>query len=177
MIEKELIKKAKRGEVSAFAQLVEMYENEVLTYCYYFIKDKEEAKDLAQETFLKAYVNIKSLRNDEDFKYWLFRIARNNCLKKMNKMKIEKKVILNMEDKITSVSDEVIEDDKKKKIFNSLNKLDNKSREIIVLRDIQNLSYVEISKVLKISVNLVKVRLFRARKALKKIIEEDYGKL
>jgi len=78
MIEKELVRKAKKGEVSAFAQLVEIYEKDIITYCYYIIRDEEEAKDLAQETFLKAFVNLKSLRNEEDFKYWLLRIARNS---------------------------------------------------------------------------------------------------
>ncbi|MGB9842996.1 MAG: RNA polymerase sigma factor [Caldisericia bacterium] len=177
MIEKELIRKAKKGEVGAFAQLVEIYEKEIITYCYYIIKDKEEAKDLAQEAFLKAFINLKSLRNEEDFKYWLLRIARNGCFKKLSRMKIEKKLISKEEEKSLSIVDELIKDDRRKKIMNALNKLDKKDKEIIILRDIQDYSYDEISKILKISMNLVKVRLYRARKNLKKIIEDEYGEI
>lgn len=177
MIEKELIRKAKKGEVGAFAQLVEIYEKEIITYCYYIIKDKEEAKDLAQEAFLKAFINLKSLRNEEDFKYWLLRIAKNGCFKKLSRMKIEKKLISKEEEKSLSIVDELIKDDRRKKIMNALNKLDKKDKEIIILRDIQDYSYDEISKILKISMNLVKVRLYRARKNLKKIIEDEYGEI
>jgi len=177
MIEKELIRKAKKGELSAFAQLVEIYEKEIITYCYYIIKDKEEAKDLAQEAFLKAFINLKSLRNEEDFKYWLLRIARNSCFKKLSRMKIEKKIISIEEEKSLSIIDELIKDDRRNKIINALNKLDKKDKEIIILRDIQDFSYAEISKILKISMNLVKVRLYRARKNLKKIIEDEYGEI
>lgn len=177
MIEKELVKRAKKGEISAFAQLVEIYEKEIITYCYYIIRNKEEAKDLAQEAFLKAFLNLKSLRNEKDFKYWLLRIARNSCFKKMRRMKIEKKLIEKEEKKTTSIIDELIEDDRKNKIMNSLNKLNAKDKEIIILRDIQDFSYDEISKILKISMSSVKVRLFRARKNLKKLIEDEYGEV
>lgn len=177
MIEKELVKRAKKGEISAFAQLVEIYEKEIITYCYYIIRNKEEAKDLAQEAFLKAFLNLKSLRNEKDFKYWLLRIARNSCFKKMRRMKIEKKLIEKEEEKTTSIIDELIEDDRKNKIMNSLNKLNAKDKEIIILRDIQDFSYDEISKILKISMSSVKVRLFRARKNLKKLIEDEYGEV
>lgn len=177
MIEKEIVKRAKRGELSAFAQLIEIYEKEIITYCYYILKDKEEAKDLAQETFLKAFLNIKSLKNEEDFKYWILRIARNSCFKRLGRMKIEKGVVSKEEEKSVSIVDELIEEDRKKKVMDALYKLNEKEREIIILRDIQGLSYEDISKVLKISINLVKVRLFRARKTLKKIIEDEYGEL
>ena len=177
MIEKELVKRAKKGEISAFAQLIEIYEKEIITYCYYIIRDKEEAKDLAQEAFLKAFLNLKSLRNEEDFKYWLLRIARNGCFKKMLRTKIEKKLIEKEEEKTTSIIDELIEDDRKNKIKNALNKLNAKDKEIIILRDIQDFSYDEISKILKISMSSVKVRLFRARKNLKKLIEDEYGEI
>lgn len=177
MIEKELVRKAKKGEVSAFAQLVEIYEKDIITYCYYIIRDEEEAKDLAQETFLKAFVNLKSLRNEEDFKYWLLRIARNSCFKKIKKTNIERKLISKEKEKTTSIVDEMLENERRNKIVNALNKLDKKDKEIIILRDIQEFSYDEISKILKISMNLVKVRLFRARKNLKKIIEDEYGEI
>lgn len=177
MIEKELVKRAKKGEVSAFAQLVELYEKEIITYCYYITRDKEEAKDLAQEVFLKAFLNLKSLRNNDDFKYWLLRIARNSCFKKIGQIKKEKKLIEKEEEKTTTIVEELIENDRKNKIMNALNKLNQKDKEIIILRDIQDFSYLEISKILKISMNSVKVRLFRARKNLKKLIEDEYGEI
>ncbi|MBC7195548.1 MAG: helix-turn-helix domain-containing protein, partial [Caldisericia bacterium] len=70
MIEKDLIRRVKKGEVSAFAELVEIYESDIFTYCLFILKDREDAKDLTQETFLKAFVNIHSLKKEEDFKFW-----------------------------------------------------------------------------------------------------------
>jgi len=88
--------------------------------------------------------------------------------KKIKKTNIERKLISKEEEKTTSIVDEMLENERRNKIVNALNKLDKKDKEIIILRDIQEFSYDEISKILKISMNLVKVRLFRARKNLKK---------
>jgi RNA polymerase sigma-70 factor (ECF subfamily) len=166
MIDKELVRRVKKGEISAFAELVEKYESDVFTYCLYILKDREDAKDLTQETFLKAFLNIKSLRKEEDFKFWLLRIARNSCFKKLRKRKMEKKLDLYEEEKEIKIDEEII------KLIKAINKLDKKDREILTLRDIEGYSYEEISKILKISLNLTKVRIHRARKNLKKILGE-----
>ncbi|MDI6860997.1 MAG: RNA polymerase sigma factor [Caldisericia bacterium] len=172
MIDKELVRRVKKGEISAFAELVEKYESDVFTYCLYILKDREDAKDLTQETFLKAFLNIKSLRKEEDFKFWLLRIARNSCFKKLRKRKMEKKLDLYEEEKEIKIDEEIIKDEKREKLIKAINKLDKKDREILTLRDIEGYSYEEISKILKISLNLTKVRIHRARKNLKKILGE-----
>lgn len=172
MIESELVKRAKKGEVSAFAELVEKYESDIYTYCLFILKDREDAKDLTQETFLKAYLNIKSLKKDEDFKYWLFRIARNSCFKKLKKRKQEKNLKLIEEEKGTKFDEEMIKDEKREKLMDAINRLDKKDREILTLRDIEGYTYEEISKILKISLALTKVRIHRARKNLRKILGE-----
>jgi len=78
MNDRELVRRVKKGEISAFAILVEKYEKEIFEYCYFLLDDREEALDMTQETFLKAYTNIKTLRKEEDFKFWIRRIARNS---------------------------------------------------------------------------------------------------
>lgn len=174
MIEKDLIKRAKKGEISAFAELVEKYESDIFTYCLYILRNREDAKDLTQETFLKAFLKIQSLKKDEDFKFWLLRIARNSCYKKLRRLKIEKNFIDLEEEKKFSIDEEVIKDERREKLINAINKLNKKDKEILILRDIEGYSYDEISKILKLSLNLVKVRIHRARKNLKKILGEKY---
>jgi RNA polymerase sigma-70 factor (ECF subfamily) len=174
MIEKDLIKRAKKGEISAFAELVEKYESDIFTYCLYILRNREDAKDLTQETFLKAFLKIQSLKKDEDFKFWLLRIARNSCYKKLRRLKIEKNFIDLEEEKKFSIDEEVIKDERREKLIDAINKLNKKDKEILILRDIEGYSYDEISKILKLSLNLVKVRIHRARKNLKKILGEKY---
>ncbi len=170
MIEKDLIKRAKKGEVSAFAELVEIFESDIFTYCLFILKNREDAEDLTQETFLKAFVNIQSLKKEEDFKFWLLRIARNSCFKKLRRMKLERSQTNFEQERVIKIDEEVIKDEKKEKLTQAIDKLNKRDKEILILRDIEGYSYEEISKILKISLNLVKVRIHRARKNLKKIL-------
>jgi len=96
------------------------------------------------------------------------------CLFDLFILKIEKNLINLEEEKKISIDEEVIKDDKKEKLINAINKLNKKDKEILILRDIEGYSYDEISKILKLSLNLVKVRIHRARKNLKKILGEKY---
>jgi len=175
MDDKELVGRVKKGEVSAFAILVEKYEREIFEYSYFLIGDREEALDMTQETFLKAYTNIKTLRREEDFKFWLRRIARNLCFKRIKKMRREKEVMERQREETLSLDSYVIKKEREERVKRALNKLPEKMREIIILRDIEGLSYKEIKEILNIPMSLVKVRIFRARNLLKRILEEEDG--
>jgi len=175
MDDKELVGRVKKGEVSAFAILVEKYEREIFEYSYFLIGDREEALDMTQETFLKAYTNIKTLRREEDFKFWLRRIARNLCFKRIKKMRREKEVMERQREETLSLDSYVIKKEREERVKRALNKLPEKMKEIIILRDIEGLSYKEIKEILNIPMSLVKVRIFRARNLLKKILEEEDG--
>ena len=175
MDDKELVGRVKKGEVSAFAILVEKYEREIFEYSYFLIGDREEALDMTQETFLKAYTNIKTLRREEDFKFWLRRIARNLCFKRIKKMRREKELMEKQREETLSLDSYVIKKEREERVKRALNKLPEKMREIIILRDIEGLSYKEIKEILNIPMSLVKVRIFRARNLLKRILEEKDG--
>ena len=175
MDDKELVGRVKKGEVSAFAILVEKYEREIFEYSYFLIGDREEALDMTQETFLKAYTNIKTLRREEDFKFWLRRIARNLCFKRIKKMRREKEVMERQREETLSLDSYVIKKEREERVKRALNKLPEKMKEIIILRDIEGLSYKEIKEILNIPMSLVKVRIFRARNLLKRILEEEDG--
>ncbi|MCD6168846.1 MAG: sigma-70 family RNA polymerase sigma factor [Caldisericia bacterium] len=175
MDDKELVGRVKKGEVSAFAILVEKYEREIFEYSYFLIGDREEALDMTQETFLKAYTNIKTLRREEDFKFWLRRIARNLCFKRIKKMRREKELMERQREETLSLDSYVIKKEREERVKRALNKLPEKMREIIILRDIEGLSYKEIKEILNIPMSLVKVRIFRARNLLKRILEEEDG--
>ena len=177
MNDRELVRRVKEGEISAFAILVEKYEKEIFEYCYFLLNDREEAFDMTQETFLKAYTNIKTLRREEDFKFWIRRIARNSCFKRIKKIRKEKDIIKTQKEDTISLDSYVIKKEREEKVKRALNKLPEKMREIIILRDIEGLAYKEIKEILNIPMSLVKVRLFRARNLLKKILEEEDGRI
>jgi RNA polymerase sigma factor, sigma-70 family len=87
--EKRLIKKVKKGDHQAFADLVERYKNSVYSICLRMVGNREEAEDLSQETFIRAYNNISKFDSDRKFSTWIFRIATNLSIDSLRRKKTE----------------------------------------------------------------------------------------
>lgn len=172
MEELELIKRCKSDDVDAFEKLIVMYEDKIYNLCHYLLKNNEDALDASQEVCLKIYKSISAFKGDSKFSTWVYRVTYNTCLDHIKKRKDELPYddVINPE---TTQSEGRIEDivekkELKQEIKNSIKKLSNDFRTIIILRDIDGLSYQEISEILKIEVGTVKSRLNRARESLKK---------
>jgi len=176
--EQELIGRARRGSSEAFEQLMLAHQRTVYNLCLYMVKDPEEAMDLSQETFLKAWKGLKSFEGKSSFSTWLHRIANNVCIDYLRKRKNEKVIPLTLEDgdgdemtlelpDPSPLTEELAErGDLRAVIEEGLQSLTADHRSILILREIDLMSYEEIAAVLEISVGTVKSRISRARREL-----------
>lgn len=174
--------KVQQGDVNAFRILVERYEPKMGRYARRFLFDGDEAKDLVQEVFIKAYVNIQGFDVDRRFSPWLYRIAHNefvNALKKKNKERMNVSLfdfdVLFPSVKLTAkeTADGAFNRHELKRVLEgSLHQIPQKYREPLVLYYFEDMDYKEIADVLRIPVSTVGVRLQRGKAMLKKLVPQ-----
>ena len=177
---KEKIKQVKKGNQSAFEDVVVFYQNKVYQICYRIIGNKHEAEDIAQEAFIRAYVNIQSFDDNRKFSTWLYRIATNLTIDRIRKKKPD--YFLDETIKGTDGLDlysqlpanqplpeqEVESLEIQNYIQQEIMELPAKYRSVIALRFVDELSLNEISEILEIPLGTVKTRIHRGREALRK---------
>lgn len=175
-----VIKKAKTGDQQAFGELIDLYQHKVYQICLRMIGNREEAEDLAQETFLRAYLNIDSYDIEKKFSSWLYRIATNVTIDRLRKKKpdyyldaeisgTEGMTLYNhlaVDEKLPE--DQLLTLEMQEVVQKEIIQLSPKYRSAIVLKYIEDLSLHEISEVLNIPVATVKTRIHRGREALRK---------
>jgi RNA polymerase sigma-70 factor (ECF subfamily) len=179
-----LVERAKRGDVEAFEQLISQYERKVYNLAYRLTGSHEDASDVAQEAFIRAYSSLPEFRGDSSFATWLFRIANNACLDELRKRKRQRVTSLDEPlstsdgemDRQIALADEADSPEHalerveiQRAVQESINALDEEYRIAIVMRDIQGYSYNEIADALGINLGTVKSRINRARSALKEM--------
>jgi len=175
-----LVAKAKAGDSSAFSELVEHYQRRVFRMAKQITQNEEDAEDVLQETFLKAYSHLEDFQGNSKFYTWLVRIAVNEALMKLRKRRSDKTVPL--DDPIDTGEDVVVreiavwEDDPEQRysreelgaiLDDAIQSLKPAYRTVFVLRDIEELSIEETAEVLGLSISAVKSRLLRARLQLR----------
>ncbi len=177
---KQKIKQVKKGDQSAFEDIVIFYQRKVYQICYRLIGNTHEAEDLAQEAFLRAFVNIHSYDDKRKFSTWLFRIATNVSIDRIRKKKpdyyLDKEVKgtdgLDMYSQLAienpSPEEEVESLELQSYIQQQIMSLPTKYRSVIALRFVNEMSLAEISEILDIPVGTVKTRIHRGREALRK---------
>jgi RNA polymerase sigma-70 factor (ECF subfamily) len=178
--EAELVAKAKAGDQVAFSALVEHYERRVFRMAKQITQNEEDAEDVLQETFLKAYSHLEDFQGNSKFYTWLVRIAVNEALMKLRKRRSDKTVPL--DDPIDTGEDVVVreiavwEDDPEQRysreelggiLDDAIQGLKPAYRTVFVLRDIEELSIEETAEALGLSISAVKSRLLRARLQLR----------
>lgn len=178
--------KAADGTDSAFEALVRKYERLVSTCVYGIVGNSEDTLDVSQDVFLKVYKSISTFKGDSEFSTWLYRIAKNTALdfvrrRKQNTLSIdssgEENEGIDIPDSNDSTSPEkaVLANERTQMLYDAINQLSEEHREVIILRDINNYSYEDISQKLQIESGTVKSRLSRARENLRKILlKENY---
>ena len=181
--EHALIRQVQRGDHEAFAQLVKIHENHVYNLCLRMSGNAEDAKDLAQESFLKAWRGIGFYKFEASFSTWLYRLTSNVCIDFLRRQKRRPSVSLTMEDDETSTELEIedtapspeetiLHQERTDAVAAAMKQLDEEFRMVLTLRVIQDLPYEEIADILDIKVGTVKSRLARARLKLKKLLED-----
>ena len=183
--EAQIVRKVLEGDVNAFETLVVEYEKNVYAITQRMTGNAEDAADMTQETFIKAYNSLQSFRGDSKFSVWLYRIASNVCLDFLRSRSRKPTVSLSVEDDEGEEGQLDIADESQSPellmergltrdaVRRGLDTLPPDYRQILLLREIQGLSYDEIAAVLEIEVGTVKSRIFRARKRLCAFLVED----
>ena len=171
--DEDLIEKFQRGDIYAYELIVKRYKDQLLNFVYRFLGNHEEAEDVVQETFLRVYRNRHAYQRVAKFSTWIYTIAGNLArteLRRRNRRRIFSLSNMGVDDKEYEISDEFSSPEKhtntvlsEEIIQKEINKLSPKFREVIILRDIQELSYEEISKIIRVPIGTVKSRVNRAR--------------
>ena len=177
--DKELVERAKQGDLRAFDMLVLKYQRRVLRLVSRLIKNTSEVEDVAQETFIKAFRAIQQFRGDSAFYTWLYRIAVNtakNHLFSKGKRPITLSELAKNEDSesydvIDAVSNESPEGNLAglqiaEAVNNAVGKLPEELSTAVILREMDGLSYEEIAEVMNCPIGTVRSRIFRAREAI-----------
>ncbi len=178
MEENKLVRRSIEGDQEAFGALVKKYKTKVFNMAYGFTRDREAADDLAQEIFIKAYYALGKFQFKAGFGTWLYRIAVNHIKDHLRKQKKEKHISfddVHQESRLSQDAADRREDAREKErrirlIHQGLQRLPQKHRVILTLRDIQGHSYEEIASILNLSPGTVDSRLHRARKMLREKI-------
>jgi RNA polymerase sigma-70 factor (ECF subfamily) len=188
--DRELLARAQAGDMSAFESLVGKHEEKVYGLALRMTRSEADAAEIAQDTFLSAYQHLGEFRGEAAFGSWVHRIAANNALMRLRRQKVVDIVSDDLagpeftdrgslaeapeSDWSKRADEKIIEDELGRAIQAATDALPEGYREVFLLKDVEGLSYEEISEMVGISIPAVKSRLHRARLALREAIDAFY---
>jgi len=179
-----LVKRAKEGDGKAYDELISLYKDAVHGIIFRMVRNQQEAEDLTQEAFIKAYNSINSFNEEYAFSTWLFKIATNNCIDFFRKRKLrtqsmdqsirykDDEIKQEYPDPERTADKELLASEKTMLIRDAIEQLPEKYRTAIMLRHTEEKSYEEIAQLLELPLGTVKARIFRAREMLKKSLKD-----
>jgi RNA polymerase sigma-70 factor (ECF subfamily) len=184
-----LVKKIAAGDEAAFEQLVTRYQDRVFSFCYRLLNDRAEAEDVAQDVFFTLYRSAGDFRGESAFATWLLRIAKNQSLNRikyldrrgrMGRRSLEEvreeRLAPAAAEREPPAPDALVEGEQTAAIVQSaIAELDPQHRAVVVLRDVEDLSYEEIAGITGLPIGTVKSRIHRARGMLKELVEKELG--
>ena len=191
-VDAQFIEKLKRGDAAAFEKLVQERSGEIFGLLYRLTENSEEARDLTQETFLRAFQSIAHFRGDSDLRTWIYRIAINQARNRWRWWRRRRREVTISIDapeigggrlglvatlKSPTAKDpeqDAIASERERALMKALSNLRRVYRETVVLRDIEGFAYDEIAATLQISVGTVKSRLARGRQELRRKLEGSF---
>jgi RNA polymerase sigma factor (sigma-70 family) len=166
------------GEHNAFAVLVDRYKDMIFSLALKMVKNREEAEEVAQDTFIKIYTSLNKFKGDSKFSTWIYKIAYNTCLDRLKKNKKEESnisidefstdLIKTLDNALSALEDK----ERKQTIQNCLNLLPSEDNFLLTLYYFDDQSLEEIGKIMDISANNAKVKLFRSRQKLAVILKK-----
>lgn len=181
-----LLARCRQGDDLAWEALVRRYQGRVFALALQYLRDREEARDTAQEVFVKVYRHLGRLDEGRAFLPWLLRLARNACVDRLRRLKVRRPeeglVPVDEAQEVpaeeTSAEEALLSDGRKALIYRALGMLSERSREVIVLKDVEQMKLEEISQLLGVTLGTVKSRSHRARLELARAVREidpSYG--
>lgn len=176
--ELELIERAQQGDQLAFGKLVELYQHEVFNLAARLVGDRTLAEDVSQETFIRAWRALPRFRGDAALGTWLYRITANTAFthRARRKLATDLEAVPEQTEMDVSANPGAYSDnlDLRETLRAALDQLSEEHRQVVVLKDIEGWSHVEIGEFLEISTSLAKVRLHRGRKQLRSLWEAHH---
>ncbi len=183
------IKKAQKGDKKIFERIITVYRQRITELCYRYMRNTDEAVDIAQEVFCKAYAELKSFEFKSKVSTWLYRITVNICLNRRTFLKRRRffetgSLTADEEDNERQVdvkdtnqlADEEMETKETRAVIMAeVDNLEPEEKSVVILRDIEGMEYEEMAKILKMPVGSVKSKLWRAREKLRKRLMEKLG--
>lgn len=174
---RDLLRRCQSGDELAWEVLVRQHQGRVCSIAYGYVGDQDEARDLAQEIFVRVYQNLATCEDPERFQFWLTRICRNACIDHLRRRKarpprqdIPAVEMSSLRDGGPSPEDDWIRSSRKKLVYRAMQMISEINREIILLKDIQDLPLDEIAEMLDLPLGTVKSRSSRARLELAQAI-------
>lgn len=171
-ISEDIIQRAARGDVDAFEAIYRAYSGFVCNVAFRIVNKREDAEEVTQEVFILIYRKLKSFRFQSSLKTWIYRITVNTAINMSKKWNKERKHMTEYNDQLNSqvlpsgVQNTIGQEYHENLIVQLLGSLNAEQRECVVLRNMEQLSYLEIAQTLNININTVRSRLKRAREAL-----------
>jgi RNA polymerase sigma-70 factor (ECF subfamily) len=186
--EMDLVRRAQRGDLAAYDELIQRYQQRIYATVYHMTSNHEDANDLAQDSFIKAFQALKSFKGGSSFYTWLYRIAVNKTINFLKQRKNRVHMSLNdldfntenNPDLVALISDKTPRRDAglkelSEKLNAALLKLSEPHRLVMVLHDVQGLSHEEVAEVMDCNIGTVRSRLFYARQQMQSLLS-DYLK-
>ncbi|HXK09004.1 MAG TPA: sigma-70 family RNA polymerase sigma factor [Vicinamibacteria bacterium] len=172
--EREAVEACRRGEREAFDQLVVRYQRDVYRLCYRYVNNHEDANDLAQEVFLKAWRAIGRFRGESAFSTWLYRIAVNACLNfRALRRPATQDLPEALADPVPGAAARVESADEARRVREAVRRLPEKQRATLILKIYHELTHEEVAAVLGSTVGTVKANLFHALGNLRRLMAEE----
>ncbi len=182
--DQKLITLARGGDQKAFEALLKKYRNLVYHVMFKMVRNPQEAEDLCQEAFIKAFSALSSFNEEFAFSTWLMKIATNNCIDYLRKRKLrtysideplqykDEQVQVELPDHDPTPDKQLLNEERRKLINDAIQSLPPRYRHVIILRHQEEKSYEDIAEILKLPLGTVKARIFRAREMLNKKIRD-----
>jgi len=170
--DEQLVRKSQQDDERAFGELVSRYESKVYSLALKMVRNPEDAEDVLQDTFLRAYRGIKSFKGNSTFSTWIYRITANSALMRLRKRQLptvsiddadEREAPINIADWAPGPVEQILNQETQAAMTEAIEALPPEFRQVFVLRDIEELSNAEVAEILDLSVAAVKSRLHRAR--------------
>ncbi len=167
--DEELVEACRAGEASAFDVLVARWEDKIRGAAWRVLGSQEEARDVAQETFLRAYRGIDGFKREARFSSWLYQIAVNLCRDRLRRRRTRTSVSLEELEQSGSVlveggpgaQEQLLAEDLASAVRRAIDALPVEQREVVILKEYQDLTFLEIAQALEVPVSTVKTRLYR----------------
>lgn len=176
--EAELIREALAGESQAYGALVERFQDRLYNAMLHITGSHDEAEDVVQDTFVQAYLKLSTFQGNSQFFTWLYRIAFNNALSRQRRrrgdLSIEQSREItgsDPEDRQELPDEPLLREERVAMVNLALQQLTDEHRQILVMREMQEMSYEDIAEILEINIGTVRSRLSRARNQLKLQLE------